>query len=119
MTTSTENGHIPDFDFDGWQRLARESPEEFERQRALAIERVIVRGVDARQLHGMQCRIDMERARARTPMQACLRLSALMWETFHELRQHANAAAGHPGCALDSRKASRCEPAKILPFRRR
>lgn len=43
-----------------------------------------------RRLQGLQCRIDLERMRARTPLKSCLRLSALMWDAFLECRDALN-----------------------------
>ena len=72
----------PDFDFDHWRKLAQTAPDEFERQRRAAVDRLIEDCNGTRQLKGLQCRIDLERARTRTPMKSCLRLSSLMWEQF-------------------------------------
>lgn len=77
-----------DFDFDAWAALARDEPQEFERRRLMAIDEVWQRlgpYADRRRIAGTCWRIDMERARAKTPLQCCLRLSSLMWESVSDL----------------------------------
>ncbi len=78
------------FDFEAWARLARRDPEKFEVQRTRMIERIIESADDdqRRRLRGLQFRIDMERRRARNPMDACIRLNRMMSQYFEE-RFHA------------------------------
>lgn len=79
------------FDFDSWVALAKLDQESFEASRKERIqetlERAILRGGNRRRLQGLQCRIDMERRRARTPLKACIRLSSMMWDSVVELRE--------------------------------
>ncbi|WP_109015842.1 DUF3135 domain-containing protein [Novimethylophilus kurashikiensis] len=83
MQTSRHN-----FDFDAWRQLAEHSPEDFERQRRSAVEKVINgQGCNTRRLLALQTRIDLEILRAKTPLNACLRLSVLMWDYFDRLRE--------------------------------
>ncbi len=74
------------FDFDAWTRLARRDPAAFEVQRTRMIERIIESADDdqRRRLRGLQFRIDMERRRARNPMDACMRLNRMMSQYFEE-----------------------------------
>lgn len=73
------------FDFDEWSELARRDPEAFDSRRRAAIEDAVSRSRDKRRLVGLQWRIDMECQRSRTPFKSCLRISDMMWKSFHEL----------------------------------
>lgn len=106
------------FDFDEWSALAKAAPEEFESRRHAAIERVILNCTNIRRLRGLQCRIDLERARTHTPMKSCLRLSALMWDSFYECHaQLKRLAYGKPHHSASN--TERRLQAKILPFQPR
>jgi hypothetical protein len=122
------------FDFEAWAALARENPDEFERQRRAAIASLIAGSpANRRRLEGVQFRIDMERKLAHSPLKACLRLSGMMWDTFLELRSglaelgaHANAQRrGHlelvtSGEAAPAATADAPPPsATVLNFSRR
>lgn len=74
----------PKFDFDEWQLLAMQDPDAFEQRRQDCITDLIERAPLPRQrrLRGLQFRIDMERRRARTPLGACIKISAMMWDSF-------------------------------------
>jgi hypothetical protein len=117
-----ESNQIDDFDFEVWATLARENPDEFERRRRAAIAALIASSpANRRRLEGMQFRIDMERRLAHSPLKACLRVSAMMWDTFLELRtelaelgtiadapQRAHLALVQPDCP-DSATAHEAE----------
>lgn len=107
------------FDFDEWSALARNDPETFDLRRQEMIDESIGHGTDQRRLRGLQCRIDLERIRAHTPLKACLRLSSLMWDSFselHELTALLGEASMHDETpALPHRSPS---DATILPFRK-
>jgi hypothetical protein len=96
MEAGMENG----FDFDVWMALARQDPEEFERRRNLANDEIFARqaatGANVRRLVGLRWRIDMEHARAKTPLQCCVRLSSLMWDSFYDM-SHALSKSGFHG----------------------
>ena len=77
-------GVMDNFDFDEWAVLAREAPDEFEQRRRDAVENYISTCDDNCRMQRLQCRIDLERIRARTPLKSCLRLSTLMWDAFME-----------------------------------
>lgn len=84
MTSKTA---VSEFDFDEWARIAREDPAEFERRRVAAIEALIASAPDRRaRLEGTQWRLDRERELAHTPLKACLRISAMMWDSFLEMK---------------------------------
>ena len=112
------------FDFDEWSRLAKTDPAAFEARRLALIEAYLRRfpPLDQRRLRGLQFRIDMERRRARTPMAACLRLSAMMWESLlgsRGLKVALDTLFGYtdPRSAAAQRRLS-APSARILPFRK-
>ena len=72
-----------DFDFDHWAKLAKEQPEEFERQRQLVIEEIIAKSPHSYQkrMQGLQWQIDQIRLQANNPMAACIKISSMMWDT--------------------------------------
>ena len=81
---------MDDFDFDEWALLARTAPDEFEQRRRALIEIEILRSDNVHRMRGLQWRIDIERARARNPMDACVRLSNMMWDSFIDLNHALN-----------------------------
>lgn len=88
------------FDFDAWAALARSDPEGFEQQRVELIERFIQRfATDQMRCRRQQCRIDLERRRAKVPLKACLRLSRLMWESFDRLHGELSRLQARVPCA--------------------
>jgi hypothetical protein len=102
------------FDFDAWRQLAENSPADFERRRRAAVEQVINgRGVNVSRMRALQCRIDLEIRRAKTPLKACLRLSGLMWDSFERLQ-----SAFHQGLVLKAvnRECPPLPKARILVF---
>lgn len=96
------------FDFDEWLNLAKTNPAEFEHLRQQALALYIGDGKDVSRLRSLQCRIDLERRRARTPFKACLALSTLMWDRFGDLNGLLNGTAS----------ATPVSDGRILPFRR-
>ncbi len=70
-------------DFDLWSKLASTDPESFERKRQDMLEEFFAQIPQQRQhrLRGLQFRIDMERRRAKSPMGACIKISAMMWDS--------------------------------------
>lgn len=101
-----------DFDFDYWRDMAQTAPDEFERQRRAALEQLIDECNGTQRLRGLQCRIDMERIRTRTPMKSCLRLSTLMWDRFLDFNNALNHWAPSGGISPITEKA------EIIPFPR-
>lgn len=71
--------------FEYWSGLAKTDPERFERERAAEIEKVIISAKPERQegLRHLQWRIDMERTRAKNPIDAMIRLNKMMWNQFY------------------------------------
>lgn len=103
-----------DFDFAAWARLACSDPAGFEAARRKAIERIIANG-NEEQLNRLQWRLDAERRRARTPLKACIQMSALMWTTFDDLHTYITCLKDQRDVAAASKPA---QSARILPFRR-
>ena len=81
---------MDNFDFDEWALLARTAPDEFEQRRRALIESLISSSGHVRRMRGLQWRIDLERMRARNPMDACVRLSNMMWDSFMDLNLALN-----------------------------
>lgn len=73
------------FDFEAWADLARRDPEAFERQRKQMIDDFIASAPESirKRLAGFQWRIDMERDRCDNPLQACIRISNMMWDMVY------------------------------------
>jgi len=73
------------FDFDSLAKLAQSDPEAFEAKRLDMIGKLIEgapAGIQQR-LRGFQWRIDMERQRCSNPLQACIRISNMMWDMIY------------------------------------
>lgn len=104
------------FDFETWSDLANTDPENFEAQRARAIEEVIDRAPPRLQgrLRRLQWKLDQIRRTAATPMAACIRMNHMMWDRVTG-----------PGGLLETLVEGKSEaiapkpPAKVLPFRLR
>lgn len=73
------------FDFDAWASLAQRDPEAFEAKRLHMIEQLIESAPEGlrQRLRGFQWRIDMERQRCSNPLQACIRISNMMWDMIY------------------------------------
>ena len=106
------------FDFDQWAELARHDPDGFERQRQETLLRVIERANNARRLAGIQCRIDLERRRARTTMGAVVRLSSMMWDSLYELKDQLNLLVRrHQNGSLSRMPGQVAKSARIIHLR--
>jgi len=73
------------FIFEEWANLAQEDPAAFETKRQEMIDKLIEGAPeDLRQrLRSFQWRIDMERQRSANPLQACIRISNMMWDLIY------------------------------------
>jgi hypothetical protein len=71
-------------DLDQLRYLARKDPVAFEDRRRELIEAVIARAPERRRrrLRGLQWRVDVVRNRSSCPLEACISLSEMMWESF-------------------------------------
>ena len=74
------------FDFDAWTELWHRDPAAFEEARRVAVEALIIKRAGYIKLHRLQWRVDAERRRAKTPLNACLVLSTMMWDAFAEMQ---------------------------------
>ena len=84
LQTKQANTQKPLVDFDTWSELAQSDPEAFEARRAEIIEQMI-QCMPAHRQHRMRClqwKIDQVRARASSPLSACISLSEMMWDSF-------------------------------------
>ena len=73
------------FDFDYWASLNKENPELFEHERRKLIDEHIKHyRYSAKRMRGIQFKIDIERQRSKCPLGACIRLSNLMMNHFHD-----------------------------------
>ena len=81
-------------EFEELMKLAKENPEELERIRKNAIEDLIQNAPEKhqRRLRGIQFQVDMEREKAKNPMDSCIRISRLMHDSFSKLRDTLNEA---------------------------
>ena len=84
LQTEQADTRKPLVDFDTWSQLARSDPEAFEARRAEVIEQMIQRMPAHRQqrIRCLQWKIDQVRARAGTPLSACIKLSDMMWDSL-------------------------------------
>ncbi|MEM9622301.1 MAG: DUF3135 domain-containing protein [Pseudomonadota bacterium] len=76
--------------FDVLVDLARNDPERLERLRKKLTEDIIDSASDEqrrKRLAGLQFRVDMERERARSPLQATIRISEMMCQSLAELHR--------------------------------
>ncbi len=73
------------FDFDTWMHLFEENPEAFEAKRQQEIDRFMADLSDkSRERMGkLQWRIDKERERSSSPMESCLRVHNMMWDSVY------------------------------------
>jgi len=74
-----------EFDFELWARLALEEPDIFESLRKQYIEYEISKADSSKKsrLSGLQFQIDMKRARARTALGGCIKVSEMMMNHFY------------------------------------
>jgi len=112
MSESRATAHR--INFDHWLELAKTNPDDFEQLRSQTLAACIARSSSAHQerLRRLQWRVDRIRDVSSNPMAACVKISGLMWNTFHQLGDVYNHLdASEPG---PSRVP--LPHAKILPF---
>jgi len=110
-----------DFDFDEWMNLAKTDPEAFDLKRKQIIDDLIAHAPERirQRLIQFQWRIDMERARCSNPLQACIKLSNMMWDMVYgdrgflwSLQQVAD-----PNTLMTAVPAEAGSGAQIVPLR--
>lgn len=106
--------------FDTLRALAIEDPEALESLRSRLVAEVIDRAPSHQraQLEGLQFVLDMERRRARNPMQCCVRMSELMHEKVERLRECLKDTRYYRAPGAAGIHASQCRDAVILEFPR-
>ncbi len=73
-----------EFDFNHWSKLAKQDPEAFEAAREAEIHKHIASLGDEsaqQRMRSLQWRIDMERKRSSSPLDAAARIYDMMWES--------------------------------------
>jgi len=107
-------------EFEVLREMAENDPEGLERLRVELCDQLIQSAPEAyrRKLRGLQFRVDMERRRAKNPMAACIAISAMMHDSFDQLRQALNEAAGNASTTVGGSRRDSAMEAKVLPFSR-
>ena len=92
------NDQTLNFDFDEWVALNKEDPEAFERRRIEWSRQLINNASPScqRRLSGLLFQINMEKRRSANAMDSCIKLSRLMWEKFHQLRDELQVLVSTP-----------------------
>ena len=108
------------FNFDAWRALYEQDPEAFEQERAKMIENTISAAPEQhqRRLRGLMFQIEAKRQAAKSPMDACVQISNMMWDQFEQLRLHLNAIASPEQLSEDELKRLQKpkEAARVLPL---
>ncbi len=75
--------------FDVLMDLARNNPEQLENIRQSMSEEIIQDASPRirHKLEGINFKVDMERQRSKTPLQSCIRVAALMHDSFSQMRE--------------------------------
>ncbi|MGV6853106.1 MAG: DUF3135 domain-containing protein [bacterium] len=92
MSATQKNQAVKDFkfDFDYWKKLNEENPEQFERERAQLNQSHIDSTADnhKQRLEGLLFQINSNRDLAKTPLDSCIKISGMMWQSVEELRSY-------------------------------
>lgn len=77
------------FNFEEWAKLAEHDPDRFEARRARTLSEAIERVPEDRQLmlRRLQWKVDRVRELKTTPLAACIAITDMMWNTFHDLNR--------------------------------
>ncbi len=86
------------FDFDEWAALHKEDPDAFEARRVEWSQQLIENAPPAyqRRLSGLLFQINMEKQRSANAVDSCIKISRLMWDRFHHLRQELQELVNTP-----------------------
>lgn len=87
--------------FENWAKLARENPEQFEKQRRTVIQQFLDSAPEDLRpgLEKIQWRVEQERRRAGNPVGAMIAISKLMWDKLYRLNEKQKellASQGYP-----------------------
>lgn len=114
--------------FDVLMDLAQNNPEQLEDIRNL-LSKEIIQDASPRirhKLEGIIFKVDMERQRSKTPLQSCIRIAALMHDSFNQMREELDTlfqpsmlkeAHYHPKvpkCTLPPQVSA----SNVIPFKR-
>jgi len=80
--------------FDELRKMAENNPEQLEQLRQQMVEEAINNAPESyqRRLRGLQFQVDMERRRAKNPMDSCIRISKMMHDHLYQMRETINGA---------------------------
>ncbi len=118
------NNNVRDVnDFEYWKNLAKADPSAFEEARKQVIEEFLASvPVECRdRMVRLQWRVDMERQRARNPMDAAIRIYDMMWESVGKSVDALEALSEMLPGALPNKAKAKGKPkapevAKVLAF---
>lgn len=105
-------------DFDVLATMAQKDPAGLEALRQRLCEELIAAAPPhmQRRLRGIQFKIDAQRRLSKTPLQACIRISEMMHESFAELRTALLALSGEEAAAPRSQPKP-VGDGRVLQFR--
>jgi len=117
-----QNNRVRDVnDFEYWRKLAKSDPQAFERAREEVIAQYIASlpAVQQDRMRRLQWRVDIERQRARNPMDAAIRIYDMMWDSVGKSMEALESLAeAMPGAApVKGKKVAPPVVGKVLPFR--
>jgi len=77
-------------DFDYWSNLAKTNPVLFEQERIALIQSEISKANPKNQLKltALQCKVNRIIRTSVTPMNACIMISEIMWDSFRNQNEH-------------------------------
>lgn len=107
------------FNFSAWKKLHEDDPAKFEAKRDSLLNRLIESAPPRQQqrLRGIKFRIDMIRRRSSNPLQACIEISEMMWDSINELNDCFNNIEDKLYQRQTNKKHT-ARSAKILSFAR-
>ncbi|AZZ93452.1 DUF3135 domain-containing protein [Hahella sp. KA22] len=107
--------------FDELLEMAKQRPEALEALREEMVEYIITsaRTDCQRKLRGLQFKVDMTRARAKTPLAACIKISQLMHESLAELRYCLNERYDFALAEAEAAPVSNAEVISLEDYRSR
>jgi hypothetical protein len=111
------HNQIPNFDT--LSTLAKQDPKRLDALKRDIIEAWIEQAPAEyqRRLRGLQFQIDMEVRRAKNPMDACIRVSNMMQDSFAELRDRLNEMTQTgPRYRAEDENTPALPTAQVLPF---
>lgn len=104
-------------EFDEWRVLFDRDPEQFDRYRKQLLDQQIALAPEESRprLHGLLFQMEAEAVRSRSPIAYSMRLSAMMMDTFDQLRQQLELLTGTQQ-NIDTELQSARKSADIIPF---